>query len=267
MKLIKRDPEFIDPIGLVEESPLVAELNKALDADPENPQRYLDLGFQLCEESLFREGLEVYSKGLELFPDNAMLYRARAEQYLNCWQLYECQADSVKATAMLPKDWNSWYHYAVSSYYLQEYKKCEELSRYLISVCEDEDSKIPPLCWLYRSLMMQGRKDEANKAIEIFYEGMDHIDWHDDYYDCLRLYRGWVKPEELLDKCYRQFPIRDWKTSVYSYTVFYGVANWYYLNGDVEKYRELREQEIEFRFNFPRAFAYCGCLYEKALGM
>lgn len=267
MDFVTRTPEVI---GWGRKTELTADVQKARDAanaDPRDPMKWLAYGNALCGMHLYRNAIEAYSKGIAANPTCGELYRERAHRYVNLWQFAEAEADSVKAAPLLPEDWSVWYHYTLAMYFQGDYHKAEETSRQLLRVCKEEWQTVPPLAWLWRSLMMQGKKEEASEVVRSVTPQIAHIDWHEDYYDCLMMYKGLVTPEELTAKVKRTIDDPVFKVCIYAYTVAYGIANYYYLHGNMERYHEMLEFELSYAGKNDTTFGFAGCAAEKALDL
>src|SRR5687768_18417077 len=75
-----RSPAGVEYRSLPDTGP-IARARAALDADPRNVQRILELGAAQSAARQFREAIETYSRGLEIQPDNPILYRWRGHRY------------------------------------------------------------------------------------------------------------------------------------------------------------------------------------------
>ena len=87
----------------------------------------------------------------------------------------------------------------------------------------------------YRRL---GRDEDAAKVLEDIKEDMDVIE-NFAYHKRLLMYKGLVDPEELLDPNADELDLA---------TQGYGVANFYFVNGDADKAREILDKVLEGKY-------------------
>src|SRR5689334_13139821 len=92
--------QYTSPAGVEYRSQVdtgtVKRAQAALDADPKNPQRYIDLGVAQSGVRQFREAIVTFTKGLAIAPNNALLYRWRGHRYLSTRQFDLAVADFNK---------------------------------------------------------------------------------------------------------------------------------------------------------------------------
>lgn len=83
----QNQPEVISPLGekfysQPDEKGLVAEAEKKLAADPRNIELIIALGRAQATVWRFRDAIAAYTRGIEMDPNNAMLYRHRGHRYI-----------------------------------------------------------------------------------------------------------------------------------------------------------------------------------------
>jgi len=129
---------------------------------------------------------------------------------------------------------NIWYHLGLAYYVsgrfedaLRAYKACMEVSKI-------PDKIVATSHWLYMTLRLLGKGNEAAEVLEPIQEEMDVIE-NQNYHDCLLMYKGQTNVEALLEKAREQGALG-------LVTIGYGVASWYNYNGELEEAKEtLRE--------------------------
>jgi hypothetical protein len=89
--------------------------------------------------------------------------------------------------------------------------------------------------WLYMTLRRLGRADEAAKVLEPIKEGMTILD-NDAYYKRLLMYKGLREPGDVM--------AADETDPLQIATQGYGVANFYFVNGDVERAKALLRRVV-----------------------
>src|SRR3954471_19301524 len=71
----------------------IARSQAALAADPRNVDKIIALGVAQSGARQFREAIATFTKGMEIAPNNAMLYRWRGHRHLSLREFDEAQAD------------------------------------------------------------------------------------------------------------------------------------------------------------------------------
>ncbi len=238
---------------------LEADLAKAkenYDAYPDSLDFIIWYGRRLAYMSLYNQSIQVYSAGLREFPDSYRIYRHRGHRYISIRQFDDAIRDLEKAAfymrgeaVMIEKDgipnklniplssvqFNVWYHLGLV-YYLKgnydkaisAYKKCMEFST-------NDDLLVATSDWMYLSYRKLGNPQAAQKLLEKISPNMEIIE-NDSYHQRLLMYKGILQPEDVLKS--------DETDGVQIATQGYGVANWYLLNGDIEKGKKLLEKVV-----------------------
>lgn len=121
---------------------------------------------------------------------------------------------------------NIWYHLGLGYYLkgdfenaLRGFLECMKFSKNDDMICATSD-------WLYMINRRLGRDAEAQKVLEPIHENMNILENH-AYHKRLLMYKGIINPDSLLDtKNASDLDIA---------TQGYGVGNWYFYNGEIEK--------------------------------
>src|SRR5262245_64965595 len=77
-----RSPDGVEYRSLPD-TDAVRSARAAVQADPKNIGRLIDLGVAESGARQFREAIATFSRGLEIEPDNALLLRWRGHRYLS----------------------------------------------------------------------------------------------------------------------------------------------------------------------------------------
>lgn len=196
------------------------------------------------------EAIRIFTEGLEMYPDSYRLLRHRGHRYISARKFDEAIRDLEKAAAIMPEkpleveedgqpnklhvplsttQFNVWYHLGLAYYLKGDFAKANEAYVNCLATCENDDSRIAVLDWLYMINRRQGKLEEASALLEQVTDSMTVIE-NDSYFTRLKMYKGSIKPEELL-KADSTSPDYDLSLA----TQGYGVGNWYYYNGDTVK--------------------------------
>ncbi|UTP40081.1 tetratricopeptide repeat protein [Phenylobacterium sp. LH3H17] len=236
------------------------------------------------------EAITVFTEGLERFPDSFELLRQRGHRFLSTRRFAEGQADLARAADLIEgmSEWiepdgignelpvpatsiqfNTWYHLALAHYLLREWDAAEAAYRRCLEWVRPEDYDGLTACndWLYMTLRRKGDDAAADQVLGAIPDDLPDGAFVEgpSYYRRLRMYRGELRPEDLLNPDKGSQVIHDLET-IYA-TQGYGVGNWYLYNGEMDRAREVFEQILQGRSRF--AFGYIAAerdLWEMAGG-
>jgi tetratricopeptide (TPR) repeat protein len=125
------------------------------------------------------------------------------------------------------------------AYYLKgDYQKALEAYNECMKVSNNDDSIVATSDWLWMTLMRLNRKAEAAKVLARITAKMDILE-NGSYHRRLLMYKGVEKPEALLDPANAD--------DLTMATQGYGVGNWYLVNGDTARAREIFERVVAGR--------------------
>ena len=97
-----RSPEGVEYRSLPD-TDAVKSARAALDADPKNISKIIDLGVAQSGARQFREAIATFTRGLEIEPDNALLLRWRGHRYLSVREFDRAFADLTRGGRMTPR--------------------------------------------------------------------------------------------------------------------------------------------------------------------
>ena len=257
------DPLYPMELSAERKAELEANLAQAqaeLDADPESEEAITWVGRRLGYMWRYQDAIDTFTKGIELHPESYQLYRHRGHRYISVRELDRAVADLEKAAQLsegipdaieedgapnaqgIPRSTshsNIWYHLALAYYLQGDFEKaagawetCMEYSRV------NDDMLVATADWQYMTYRRLGRDADAAKVLEDIKEEMDVIE-NFAYHKRLLMYKGLVDPEELLDPNADELDLA---------TQGYGVANFYFVNGEVDKAREILDKVLEGKY-------------------
>ena len=239
---------------------LEADLAKAqadYDRDPASADAAIWLGRRLAYLGRFRDAIDVYTRGLARHPTDARLYRHRGHRYITtrkfdqaiddlrrAAQLVagtpdEVEPDGAPNRAGIPRSTlqsNIWYHLGLAQYLrgdfaaaLASYRDGMKVSRV------NDDMLVATTDWLYMTLRRLKRDGEARQVLEPITAQMDILE-NSAYHARLLMYKGQRTPESVLNL--------NTADDIQIATQGYGVGNWYLVNGDKAKAKEIYERVI-----------------------
>lgn len=237
-------------------SDLAVAARAEAEKDPTDPDKWIKLGRLYRRQSMHLEAIAAYSMGITYHPFYPLLYRHKGHAYINISQYEQAAADFEYALRLDPTDYDCWYHLGVSYFLLEDYirsercwRKCFELSDAPLDLVSHSD-------WLWMVLNRLGRGEEAQKLLEPITPDLDPGRCT-AYHKRLLMYKGLLKPENLL-------PGDNLEDSIEVVTMGFGVANYYYVQGQPEKgdciIRRVLEAGAEHAWS---SFGYQAALVEK----
>lgn len=218
---------------------------------------------RLAYMTRYKEAIDLYSKGLQKFPDSPELYRHRGHRYISTRQFEKAIADFEKAAALaknrpveiepdgIPNklnkplsslQFNIWYHWALAYYLKGDFKRAAQLYEENMAYCNNPDLICATVDWLYMTYRRLDEPEKANKVLELIKPDMEIIE-NQSYFNRLLMYKGLKKPEELL-----KADTADTDLKLNIVTQGYGVGNWYLYNQDTVRAKEVFQKVIDTGF-------------------
>jgi tetratricopeptide (TPR) repeat protein len=249
-------PLYRDPLITAEQRPELEENLKKAEADyardPKNAESVIWLGRRLGYLHRYHEAIDAFTRGIELYPDDARFYRFRGHRYISLRDFDKAVSDLTKAAALIrgkadqeepsgvggkpsTLHFNVWYHLGLAHYLKGDFAKAIDAYRECMKASADEESKVATSDWLYMTYRRHRNAEEAAKVLEPIHEGMP-IEENTAYYQRLLMYKGLVKPEAVLNP--------EDAEPLQVATQGYGVANWYLYNGDTDRARDVLEKVV-----------------------
>lgn len=252
------------PMPLAEETrkPLEANLAEAeaqFRANPTSEDAIVWLGRRQAYLWRYRDAIEMFSKGLALHPKSYKLYRHRGHRYITVREFDRAVADLERAAALIanvpdevepdgapnrygkPRSTshsNIWYHLGLAYYLKGDFTNALRAYQHCMTFSKNDDMRVATLDWVYMTYRRLGRHGAARQLLDQIGEKMEVLE-NDSYHKRLLMYKGIIKPEQLLDA-----------TNADDLTIAtqgYGVANWYFVEGNHAKAREILEKVIAGR--------------------
>lgn len=227
-----RSPAGVEYRSLPDTGP-VSRARAALDADPRNIQRYLDLGAAQAGARQMREAIETYSRALEIAPDNPILYRWRGHRHLSVRELDRASADLTRGIQLGSGDYGILYHLGIVHFARGEFAQAVQYFERSIRNPPNAGELAGSTDWLWMSLMRAGRADDARALLA---RRPDSLPIANAYATRLKLYRGEIGPDQVITAADT--------ADVQVATLSYGVGNWYLVRGDTANARASFERAV-----------------------
>lgn len=240
----------------------LAEAQENYDQDSSNIEFIIWLGRRTAYLQRYQQALEIFTRGLQIHPNSARLYRHRGHRYITLRKFDLAIADFEKA-ANLIKDsvlqiepdgipnqlniplsntqFNIYYHWGLAHYLKREYSMAVTAYEECLKYCNNDDLITATVDWMYMALKRDGKDSAAVNLLSRITPDMKVIE-NDSYFQRLLMYQGLKHPDSLLQ--YRDDSDPDAKYLALA-TQGYGVANWFYCQGDSVRAQAILNEVLE----------------------
>jgi len=233
-------------------------VQKNFEADP-SEENYIWYGRREAYLYHLNKAIDIFSEGIEQYPDSYKLLRHRGHRYISIRQFDKAIADFEKAVQLMEgkeieiepdgqpnklniplsnTQFNVWYHLGLAHYLKGDFAKAEDAYKQCMQVSDNNDLFIATADWLYMTFRRQGKLKDAEELLTMVVEGMPVIE-NDSYYRRLKLYKGLLQVDDVLNPDPQSV---DFDLALA--TQGYGVGNWYLYNGDSAKAKEIFEKIV-----------------------
>lgn len=248
---------FGDPLFQQEDTTgAISEADAALATDPDDVELLIAAGRVRRNFWQYRQAMELYSRAIELAPDDWRPYRFRGHRFISIREFDAAISDLEAARELAPMNWDVAYHLGLA-YFLAgrfddaqaEYRRCLDLARdpaaQVASTedfrscsenADDPESFVAMTEWAVRSAARAGDDDEVQRLLDTVDSDLD-VSVNVAYYHDLLYYKGEKTADELLDPG----PDAPYRME----TVGFGVANWMLAQGDTARARGILEELVQ----------------------
>ncbi|MFN8579504.1 MAG: hypothetical protein U0163_00800 [Gemmatimonadaceae bacterium] len=212
----------------------IARAQKALDADPKNIDRIIQLGVAQGGMWQFREAISTFTKGLAIAPNNALLLRWRGHRYLSVREFDKAMADLTRGSQLDSSIYGIWYHLGIVRFVKGDFGGAADAFKHAQPKAPDAGELAGSTDWLWMSLSRAGRGAEAKAMLA---RRPDSLATNVAYAQRLKLYRGEIGPDAVIT------PADTANVAVA--TLSFGIGNWYLVKGDTAKARSWFERSVK----------------------
>lgn len=211
----------------------IARAESALTADPRNVERIIQLGLAQSAVRQYREAIATFSRGIEIAPNNAILYRWRGHRYLSTRDFDRARADLTHGLALDSTLYGCWYHLGIVRYVSGDFAGAADAFAHALPHAPEPAERAGSMDWSWMSLSRAGRAAEARAVLD----RTDSLPPDNAYTRRLQLYRGQITPEQILTPADT--------SDIAIATISYGVGNWYLVQGDTTRAREWFKRSVD----------------------
>ena len=233
-----RSPEGVEYRSLPD-TDAVRSARAALEANPRNIARIIDLGVAESGARQFREAIATFTRGLEIEPANALLLRWRGHRYLSVREFDKAFADLTRGGKIDPTIYGIWYHLGVVQYLRGDFAAAAASFAKAQPIAPDAGELAGSTDWLWMSLSRAGRGAEAKAMLD----RRPEKPVTNAYTRRLQLYRGEIGPDAVLTPADAD--------EVQIATLAYGLGDWYLVRGDKAQARKWFERSIQASGGWP----------------
>ena len=232
-----RSPEGVEFRSLPD-TDAVKNARAALDANPRNIARIIDLGVAQSGARQSREAIATFTRGLEIEPDNALLLRWRGHRYLSVREFDRAFTDLTRGGTIDSTIYGIWYHLGVVQFLRGDFADAAASFAKAQPIAPDAGELAGSVDWLWMSLSRAGRGAEAKAMLDRMPDRRpDFKPVTNAYTQRIRLYRGEIGPDAVLTPADTD--------EVQVATLAYGLGNWYLVRGDKAQARRAFERSIQ----------------------
>ena len=130
----------------------IARAESALAADPRNVDRVIQLGVAQSGARQFREAIRTFTRGMEIAPNNAMLYRWRGHRYLSVRELDRAMDDLTRGARLDSTIYGIWYHLGIVRYLKGDFAGAADAFQRGLPRAPDAGELAGSVDWLWMSL-------------------------------------------------------------------------------------------------------------------
>jgi tetratricopeptide (TPR) repeat protein len=217
---------------------------------------FVEIGKQLVTKARYREAAANFSEGLVYFPNSFRLLRYRGHHYLTLRKLDYSADDLLKAKELIKGQPDCWevdakgkrtdtyrhqieYDLGVNYFLRRNYQEAVTAFETSLKEAHEPNEIVKTTDWLYNAYMRNGQLNEAEKLLTTITPDFKS-DHKQPYFLAIMLYKGLSKPNDFVDE--NESP-DQW--NVQQVIRAYGVANWYFFQGDTARAKELYNQIIQ----------------------
>jgi len=213
---------------------------------PTTPDSIIWYARRLAYLGKFRQAIAVYTRGIELHPQNPWMYRHRGHRYITVRELDRAIADLERAAQLVqgkpdevepdgqPNEQNIPigtlhsnidYHLALAYYLKGDFARAIPVYQRELADARNDDRRVSIAYWYVLALKRLKRNADAEAVLNAIPRDL-HIIENGTYHDLLRVFRGELRPDSVL----AAVEARGGISTVGYVTTAYGVATWYLLN-------------------------------------
>lgn len=218
--------------------------------DTTNIESRIWYGRFLAYAGQYDEAIQLFTAGITGYPEEERFYRHRGHRYITLRQFDKAIADFEKASALIQgkedalepdgmpnarnipvstTHGNIYYHLGLAYYLSGNMENAYDAYKNCLNTAALPDNLVSSTHWLYMIARRLDKRDEAESYLIPINMEMDVIE-NMAYHKLCMFYKGEINEDELL-QTEGDAPASD--------AILYGLGNWNYYNGNIEKAEEI----------------------------
>lgn len=229
-----------------------AKLN--YEAAPNDADKIIWYGRWTAYKGDFREAIRIFTEGITKFPADARMYRHRGHRYISIREFDKAIADFEKAAQLIKEDEiepdgqpnplnipistlhsNIWYHLGLAYYLKNDLAKALPVYERAVQESNNDDKLASTTHWLYMTYRLMGNDSAAKRVLVPIKKDMDIIE-NKSYQQLCLFYKNELPVDSIINPN---------GASSSNDAVIYGIANWYFYNGDKAKAKETYDRILK----------------------
>lgn len=236
----------------------LAEAEATYLGSPDDADALIWYGRRLAYAGQNRAAINAYSDGIEKHPEDARIYRHRGHRHITLRMLDEAISDFEHASHLIEGkedvmepdgapnalgipvsslNTNIWYHLGLAYYLKNDMENARRGFQACLDNSQNDDMAVASIHWLYMILRRMDRNEEAANLLEPITADMEIIE-NMAYHNLALFYKGEMSEAELTGS-------DEGTTSQVNVGIAYGLGNWYFYNGDVDRAKEIFQHATE----------------------
>lgn len=247
-KLISKQP---DP---EKDSITIANYLKAkmdYEENPDDVDAIIWYGRRTAYLGDYKKAIDIYSQGIEKFPEEPRMYRHRGHRYISIREFDKAIKDLTKAAELIdgrpdvieqdgiPNSRNTpvstlntniWYHLGLTHYLKGNMEEAFNGFQQSLDASTNPDMHVAAANWVYMIHRRMGNPEEAAEILEPISNDMDVFE-NMAYHNLLLFYKGLLTEDDLKGD--------DQDVEYMNDATAYGIGNWYLYNGDTARAEQM----------------------------
>ena len=224
----------------------LASARADFEAHPDNIDAIIWYGRRIAYTGDYLSAIDVFSQGIALHPTDARLFRHRGHRYISIREFDKAIEDFETAAALIQGQENSiepdglpnpqniplttthgniWYHLGLAYYLKQDWPNALTAFQNGYNIGGNDDNLVSTGHWIYMIHRRMGNEAAATASLSGISRDMTIVE-NMSYHELCLLYRGEISIDQMMAAN------GDDPSNA---AVAYGIANYYYYNGEREK--------------------------------
>lgn len=221
------------------------EARERFETNSQSSDNIIWLGRRTAYLGRYKDAIQIYTNGIQQFPNDARLYRHRGHRFITLRCFDAAIADLEKASRLtrgkpdeiepdgLPNarniptstlQSNIWYHLGLAHYLKGDFGRALRAYREAEKVSNNPDMLVATTHWLYMTLRRLGREKEASRTLLAVKDDLEVIE-NADYLKLINVYKNKLNATNIANE------LSGEAETLSNATMGYGLGNWFLYNG------------------------------------